>query len=141
MQNVTAIKETYEQREARRARQAAALAAEHPELTPGNSPKQAAANMRTQLKAAFPGVTFSVRTRHFSGGNSIDVSCDALVELAITALEAEYTHAGPRPTVEDFRQGRLYNVSPIGGAEGSRHWSWESLIHRQLATMDVGGGS
>jgi len=33
----------------------------------------AAKNIRTELKAAFPGVKFSVKSSRFSGGNSIDV--------------------------------------------------------------------
>lgn len=34
----------------------------------------AAKNLRTELKRAFPGVKFSVRSSRFSGGNSIDIS-------------------------------------------------------------------
>lgn len=34
----------------------------------------AARNVRSELKAAFPGVKFSVRTSRFSGGDSLDIS-------------------------------------------------------------------
>lgn len=34
----------------------------------------AAKNMRLELKAAFPGIKFSVKSRRFSGGDAIDVS-------------------------------------------------------------------
>lgn len=39
-----------------------------------NSATAAAAGLRAELKAAFPGIKFSVRTSYFSGGNSIDIS-------------------------------------------------------------------
>lgn len=58
----------------------------------------------------------------------------AMVQRAIDALVAEY---GPHsvPTVEDFESGRAYQTTPLGGAKGSDHWSWQSLIHRKLAEL------
>lgn len=54
-----------------------ALRAANPHLVPANgkggSLVAAAKNCRIELKAAFPGVKFSVRTSRFSGGDSIDV--------------------------------------------------------------------
>ena len=53
------------------------LAAEYPQLqrTGGalDGLRCAAANIRTLLKAEFPGVKFSVKSRRFSGGDAIDV--------------------------------------------------------------------
>lgn len=40
----------------------------------GGALQAAAKNIRIELKAAFPGIKFSVRTDRFSGGDSIDVS-------------------------------------------------------------------
>lgn len=47
----------------------------HPHLVPdtGDSLIAAAKNIRIELKAAFPKTTFSVKSRRFSGGDSIDV--------------------------------------------------------------------
>lgn len=40
------------------------------------TPHAAAAKaLRAELKAAFPGHKFSVRSRSFAGGNAVDVSC------------------------------------------------------------------
>lgn len=47
------------------------IQAENPSLEQGNGPVVAAKNIRKMLKAAFPGVKFSVTTSRYSGGNSI----------------------------------------------------------------------
>lgn len=52
------------------------LQAANPHLTPvsaGSSYAVAAKNIRTELKAAFPAVKFSVRSKSYSMGNSINV--------------------------------------------------------------------
>lgn len=55
----------------------AELLAAHPDLVQTgdgmHALKAAATNIRRMLKAAFPGVKFSVRSESFSGGNSIDI--------------------------------------------------------------------
>jgi hypothetical protein len=52
------------------------LVATHPHLAPAgnNSLVAAAKNIRTELALAFPSTKFSVKSRRFSGGDSIDVS-------------------------------------------------------------------
>lgn len=52
---------------------AQALQATHPHLVAGNSYVVAAKNMRIELKAAFPGIKFSVQSKSYSGGCSITV--------------------------------------------------------------------
>jgi len=47
---------------------------ENPHLTQGCGPVVAAKNMRAELKRAFPGVEFAVRTSKYSGGDSVRVS-------------------------------------------------------------------
>ena len=47
---------------------------DYPHLTQGSGPVVAAKNLRVELKRAFPGISFSVRTSKYSGGNSIDIS-------------------------------------------------------------------
>lgn len=70
----------YQAKQAARASVAAALQAANPHLVPvgqvfgkNDSLNAAAKNIRIELKAAFPGVKFSVKSSRFSGGDSIDV--------------------------------------------------------------------
>jgi len=64
-------------KQAARAVAAAALHATHPHLVPANgkggSLIAAAKNIRTELARAFPGVAFSVKSKRFSMGDSVDV--------------------------------------------------------------------
>jgi len=68
----------FKAKEAARASTAAALAAAFPHLVPIGGkvdPLNAAAkNIRIELKLAFPGIKFSVKSSRFSMGDSIDVS-------------------------------------------------------------------
>lgn len=50
------------------------LKADYPHLTQGGGPVIAAKNLRVELKRAFPGVAFSVRTKSYSGGNNVTVA-------------------------------------------------------------------
>lgn len=49
------------------------IKSENPHLIVGSGCVVAAKNIRAELKRAFPGIKFSVRTSRYSGGNSIDV--------------------------------------------------------------------
>jgi hypothetical protein len=49
------------------------IAAKNPHLVQGQSHTIAAKNIRIELKRAFPGVKFSVRSDSYSGGNAIDI--------------------------------------------------------------------
>jgi hypothetical protein len=70
--------EDWKAKQAARAAAAAAMQAAFPYLVPVggkvDSLVAAAKNMRIELARAFPGVKFSVKSRRFSGGDSIDVS-------------------------------------------------------------------
>lgn len=73
-----------------------ALRAANPHLVPANgkggSLVAAAKNCRIELKAAFPGVKFSVRTSRFSGGDSIDVQwTDGTTSDQVSAIVDRYT--------------------------------------------------
>ena len=48
------------------------MIARYPDLKP--YPKSAAENLRHELRAVFPQITFSVRYKSFSGGDEITVS-------------------------------------------------------------------
>ena len=52
----------------------AKLKTDHPHLTQGSGCVVAAKNIRVELKRAFPGIAFSVRTSKYAGGNSVDIS-------------------------------------------------------------------
>lgn len=52
----------------------AKLRKDYQHLTQGDGPVIAAKNMRIELKRAFPGVAFAVRTSKYSGGNSVNIS-------------------------------------------------------------------
>jgi hypothetical protein len=51
----------------------AKLRADYPHLTQGSGPVVAAKNMRVELKRAFPGIKFSVKTSQYSGGDSVRI--------------------------------------------------------------------
>lgn len=70
----TAAEEAATRREVQRA----AIPAEHPDLERRDTSKKsshamAAANIRRELRRAFPAVKFSVTSDSFSGGNSVDI--------------------------------------------------------------------
>ncbi len=76
---------------------AATLAAMHPHLTPASACKggaliAAAGNLRTELRLAFPGVKFSVRTERFAGGNALRVAwVDGPTSAQVDALANRYS--------------------------------------------------
>ena len=160
------LHEAWKAKEAARAVARAQLQAEHPELLPdtGNSLVTAAKNIRRELAAAYPDVKFSIRSRRFSMGDTIDVAwTDGPTNKAVDAIinryaagdfdgmtdsytyshtawsdafgDAKYVHSRrnysdgviglviarewkryrgaelPAPTVEDFRNGRLYTFN------------------------------
>lgn len=73
----------------------AELRAKYPKAKPASAFKtsaaQAAANLRAELKAAFPGVKFSVKSSSYSGGNSIALSwVDGPSNEAVEAIASNY---------------------------------------------------
>jgi len=68
---------------------------------------------------AFGDAKYIMANRHYS---------DALVDRAIKIIRAKYGDA-EAPTVEEYNNGQA-NGSPLGNAEGSNHWNWQSLINR-----------
>lgn len=68
------------------------LRADYPKLVEGeNSLITATKNMRIELKAAFPGVKFSIRSERYSGGNSIDVAwTDGPTSRQVDAIIRKY---------------------------------------------------
>ena len=108
---------------ARAARRAQHLA-EHPELKavqPGEyaSAKAGAANIRIQLKRAFPGIKFSVTSEVFSGGDSINIKwAMGPTGREVEAITARYQE-GHFNGMEDIYENNRENVWPelFGGAK------------------------
>lgn len=80
------------------------LKAQYPDLEQGQSCVIAARNIRKLLKAAFPGVKFSVKTSRFSGGNSISVNVES--ETGPTSKEIE-------AVIGRFEEGRFNGMNEI----------------------------
>ena len=60
---------------------------------PKSRQAQAASAIRTQLKAAFPHTSFSVTSRSYAGGNSVDIEwIDGPTEDHIDALTRQYQY-------------------------------------------------
>ncbi len=147
----------------------------NPHLQQGSGCVIAAKNLRVELKRAFPGIAFSVRTSKFSGGDSIDVTwTDGPAYVQVEKIANKYSggtfdgmtdsyeykdspwteafgdtkymhctrhysdktvasvmrrvceHLGGMealPTVEDYRQGRLWNFKQSGGCDVGREVS------------------
>lgn len=95
----------YEAKQAARATAAEALIASFPKLIPvagGKALTTAAKNIRIELKAAFPGVKFSVRTESFSMGDAIRVSwTDGPTTAMVDAIVDKY-QAGSFNGMEDI---------------------------------------
>jgi hypothetical protein len=159
----------------------------HPHLVAAGDPLTTAAkNIRIELKRAFPGVKFSVKTSRFSMGDSITVSwtdgpqakqvdeiadkyaagsfdgsqdlytyernawrdafgdakyvstsrsySDQAIAGAIRTAAARYHFNGIQvPTVDDWKNGRAWNVSPIVGGSMQTRGDWQSLISIELS--------
>jgi hypothetical protein len=54
---------------------------------------------------------------------------DKLIERAIKFVAAKFGAALEGITVAKFRNGDLYNVYPIGNADGLGHWSWQNQVN------------
>lgn len=84
-----------------------------------SSAKLGAANIRTELKAAFPGIKFSVKTRNYAGGCSIDVEWqDGPTGSLVEAITNKYQE-GHFNGMEDIYESNRNNVfTPVfGGAK------------------------
>lgn len=120
--------QTWEATKAARRFAADALIAANPHLIPvseANNPLVAAAkNIRIELRAAFPGVKFAVKSSRFSGGDSIRVDwidgpttaqVDAIVDRykagTFSGLDDSYTYRGDHAFVDAFGDARFVSTS------------------------------
>jgi hypothetical protein len=68
------------------------IKAAHPELKQGQGCVIAAANIRKELKAAFPSVKFSVTSKSYSGGNNINIGwTDGPTTAQVKAITGKYS--------------------------------------------------
>lgn len=135
-------KETYEQREARRAIEAKDLQAEHPHLIPngnGLSARIAATkNIRIELKRAFAATKFSIKSRTFSMGDSIDVEwTDGPTSKQVDEILNKY-QAGDFDGMTDYYDYRDNAWTHAFGhakyVSGRRSFS-DDLVSRSIATL------
>ncbi len=138
-----AVKETYEQREARRAIEAKELQAKHPELVPniGMSARIAATkNIRIELKRAFPKVKFSVTSRTFSMGNSIDVEwTDGPTSKQVDAIIDKYSAGDFDGMTDSYNYRNNAWTDAFGDAKyvhGRRHYS-DTLIGDAIKALVI----
>lgn len=93
--------------------------------------RQAAANIRAELKKAFPGIKFSVRSKLFSGGDSIDVNwTDGPLISQVEAIAGRYS-AGSFDGMQDlYEYSRSAWTTVFGDAKYihcTRHHTFEAL--------------
>lgn len=84
-----------------------------------SSAKLAAKNIRTELKAAFPGVKFSVTSDTFSGGDSVDIGWElGPTTKQVEAITGKYQE-GSFNGMEDIYETDRENIWPdiFGGAK------------------------
>jgi len=101
-----------------------AFIAAHPELSPVDPKtydglKKGAANLRKELKEAFPGIKFSVRSESYSGGCSIDIKWeDGPMVGAVENVSGKYQE-GHFNGMEDIYEHNYDNVwtDVFGGAK------------------------
>ena len=92
----------------------------------------AAKNMRIELKHAFPGHKFSVRSKSFSMGNSVDVSwVDGPTEKEVEAIIGKYQY-GHYNVMEDIHESISTDFHDKHGstkfAHGSRSLSYDAEL-------------
>lgn len=95
------------------------IKAENPALEVGYGPVIAAKNLRKMLKAAFPGVKFSVTTSKYSGGCSIYVRYSADVDGDVVEDITKRFQAGSFNGMEDIYE---YSGSPWSETFGSARY-------------------
>jgi len=116
----------------------AAFLAAHPELAPVDPKKydsltKGSKNLRRELKDAFPKTKFSVRSRSYSGGDSIDVNwTDGPTTEAVEKISDKYQQ-GNFNGMEDIYEYSSTNVWPdvFGGAKyvmTNRQYSNEAYL-------------
>ena len=122
-----------------------AFLAAHPELSPVDPKKydsltKGSKNLKQELKDAFPKTKFSVRSRSYSGGDSIDVNwTDGPTSEEVEKIISKYQE-GSFNGMEDIYEYSKTNVWPdvFGGAKyvmGQRHYSNEAYL-RAVAEVE-----
>lgn len=112
-----------EMNRAKRAREKAELIANNPGLIPVadgtySDATHAAKNMRRELKEAFPGIKFSVKTKKYSGGDSIRVSwTDGPTEKRVTDIIDRYQEGHFDGMIDCYEYNDSVFCSTFGGTK------------------------
>lgn len=114
--------EDWKAKEAARASAAAAMHAAFPHLVAAgpkcDSLNAAAKNIRIELKAAFPKVKFSVRSRRFSGGDAIDVSwIDGPCRVQVDEIIDKYSGGSFDGMTDSYNHSRSAWTDAFGDAK------------------------
>lgn len=91
----------------------------HPQLAPAGDPLTTAAkNIRLELRAAFPGVKFSVKTSRFAGGDSIDVRwIDGPTSSQVEAIANRYAAGSFDGMTDSYNYERSAWTDAFGDAK------------------------
>ena len=129
-----------------RAQRRAALPGEHPHLTPltksGSSRAVGAKNLRKELSSTFPGVSFKVTSKSYSGGCSISVSwTDGPTSEQVKPIANRYEYGSFDGMTDSYDYNRE-NIWPdvFGGAKYvhvSRHVSVALTISAAKAVLHL----
>ena len=118
----------------------AKLKAHHPYLIAGGNLDctQAAKNLRIELKRAFPGIKFGVRTSRFSGGDSIDVDwTDGPMLPQVQKFANKYSGGSFDGMTDSYEYSRSPWIAVFGDAKYvhcHRHYS-DQMVTRIIARV------
>ena len=146
VERITKEKKETEAKEAEaRAKERADLPGKHPFLIPlatsgKSSHATGAKNIKIELERTFPGVKFSVKSRSFSGGDSIDVAWeDGPIVGEVTTIINKYRE-GSFDGMNDIYEYDRGNVFPdvFGGSKYVHGQRQESVALRILDCKELG---
>ena len=127
-------------KEAARQAVADAMRAAHPHLVPGRDCVTAAKNIRIELKQAFPSVKFSVKTRKYSGGDSIDVSwIDGPTAIMVEQIIGKYQGGSFDGMTDCYNYERNAWTDAFGDAKyvfAHRDYS-DAFVNRAIAYLQA----
>lgn len=122
-----------------------ALRAANPNMVAGNGCVVAAKNIRKELKAAFPGVKFSVVSEKYSGGNSINVRYEDGPALAeVEAIADKYSEGNFDGMTDCYNYEASYWTDAFGGSKYifvGRDFSDESVAQGIAAVVAKWGNA
>lgn len=134
---------SWETKQVLRTTEAQKLRASHPELVPSGSGASAcvtaAKNIRIELKRAFPGIKFSVKSSSYWMGNSIDVAwTDGPTTKQVDAIIHKYSSGSFDGMTDCYNYESSVWTDAFGSSKyvhSNRHYS-DALIVSVLASLE-----